>query len=58
MTDRKVKDTALTSYAWQRVPRQLLQDAQAKCRAERPPISLKWKLIELLEQWTYPDGKE
>lgn len=50
-TDRKVRGTPLTTYMWEKVPRALIQAAIAKCRAEQPPISLKWKLIELLRDW-------
>lgn len=49
--NRKVRGTELTTYNWERVPRQLLQKAMLKCRAQQPPISLKWKLIELLRNW-------
>lgn len=54
---RKVKNSPLTTYTWTQVPRQLVQDAIAKCRAESPPISLKWKLIQLLREWVYPMPK-
>ncbi len=49
--DRKVRGTDLTTYNWERVPRKLLNKAMLKCRAEQPPISLKWKLIQLLTAW-------
>lgn len=52
---RKVKGSTLTTYNWAQVPRQLLEDAQAKCRAQEPPISLKWQLIKLLKAWTYEE---
>lgn len=53
---RRVRGTALKSYLWERVPRQLLDDARAKCKRQDPPVFLKFKLIELLREWTYaPD---
>ena len=48
---RKVKDTDLTTYNWAQVPRRLVSQAIAKGQAEQPPISLKWKLIELVAAW-------
>jgi len=51
MTDRRTKGTDLQTYMWEKVPRRLLQRAMEKCRAQTPPISLKWKLIELLTKW-------
>ena len=54
--DRKVKGTHLVTYNWSLIPRKLLRDAQAKCRAEQPPIALKWKLIELVTFWLKGGG--
>ena len=56
MTDRKTKGTELQTYMWEKVPRRLLQRAFEKCRAQTPPISLKWKLIELLKTWVEADS--
>jgi hypothetical protein len=50
---RRVRGTALKTYMWERVPRQLLDDARAKCKRQDPPVFLKFKLIELLREWTY-----
>ena len=50
---RAVRNTALKSYLWERVPRQLLEDATAKARSMEPPQSLKSVLIHLLREWTY-----
>ena len=50
-SNRKTKGTRTTAYHWHGVPRELIERALAKCRAQEPPISLKWKLRELLEKW-------
>jgi hypothetical protein len=55
---RRVRGTALKTYMWERVPRQLLDDARAKCKRQDPPVFLKFKLIELLREWTYGDPLE
>ena len=54
---RAVRNTALKSYLWERVPRQLLEDATAKARAMEPPLSLKSLLVKLLREWTYSKGE-
>lgn len=51
---RTVKGTDETSYLLEKVPRQLFADAQSKCRQESPPTSLKWRILQLLTEWTYP----
>lgn len=55
---RAVKDSPLTTYLWERVPRQLLLDARAKCRRTIPRTSLKHRLIALLREWTYSTTDE
>lgn len=49
--DRRVKNSPLTSYIWEQVPRQLVADAKAK--ANREGTSIKHTLIRLLRDWTY-----
>ena len=51
---RKVKGTAEISVLLEKIPRQLIEDAKAKCRSDQPPTSLRWRLLELLKAWTYP----
>jgi len=47
----KRKGTALQNYTLEGAPRELLEEARAKARTEEPPISLKWKIIELLRAY-------
>lgn len=54
---RRVKNSALKTYLWERVPRQLLEDATAKAKAMEPPLSLKSLLVKLLREWTYGKAK-
>ena len=49
--NRKHAGTDLQTYTWEGVPRRLIQIAIVKCEQEKPPTSLKWKLIDLLEKW-------
>lgn len=37
----------------EKIPRQLVEDAKAKCKQQEPPRPLRWQIIELLKQWTY-----
>lgn len=39
------------TYLWEDVPRELMQKAKAKGRAQDPPVSVKWVLVKLLQQW-------
>lgn len=38
-------------YLLENVPRDLMTRAKGKARAQDPPVSVKWVLIKLLEQW-------
>jgi hypothetical protein len=55
MTKPRHKATEFTSYLWDKVPRDLIQRAIEKGKQQTPPISLKWKLIELLRNWVEAD---
>ena len=33
----------------EKIPRELVEAAKAKCKAEEPPVSLRWKVIQLLK---------
>lgn len=50
---RQVKGTAETTILLEKLPRQLIDDAKAKCKAEMPPMALKWKIVQLLKGWVY-----
>lgn len=52
-TPRTVKGTPEMTVLLEKIPRQLVEDAKAKCRETTPPIALKWKIVELLKAWTY-----
>ena len=52
---RKVKGSALQSYLWEQVPRQLLQDAKRKAHGQGS--SIKAELVRLLRDWTYAEDK-
>lgn len=50
------------TYTWENVPRELLDRARAKIAEEaratgKPPLPLKWKLIELVRAWLDPAPK-
>lgn len=51
--DRRVKGTKDISVLLEKVPRRLIEDARAKCKAESPSITLKGKILNLLTGWTY-----
>ncbi len=53
--NRSHKGTPLASYMLEGVSRRLIADARSKCKAQIPPITLKTKLVQLLENWTYSD---
>ena len=53
--NRRRKGTDFTAYLWDNIPRELIAKAKDKCRRQIPPISLKWKLIELLTKWIETD---
>lgn len=48
---RAVKGTDMITYNLVQVPRQLIEVAKAKCRAQDPPVSLRWQLTKLLRDW-------
>ena len=33
------------------MPRDLMSKAIERCQQEKPPIALKWKIIQLIEAW-------
>ena len=39
------------TYLLKRIPAELWEQAQAKAASQRPPISMRWALILLLESW-------
>ena len=47
---------ALMTYNLEGVPRALIEQARAKCRAQMPPTSVKAQLIRLLQGWV-SDGQ-
>lgn len=51
--DRRVKDTDQMTYLLEKAPRQLIEDARAKCKRQDPPESLKARILALLKEWTY-----
>lgn len=51
--NRSVKGTEDTTVLLEKIPRQLVDDAKAKCKTEQPPSALKWKIVELLGAWVY-----
>lgn len=50
MTDPTKKDIIL-----QHVDRVLFDRALAKCRRQEPPMTLKWKIVELVREWVESD---
>ena len=53
MRDRRVKNTEEMSYMLEKAPRRLLEDARKKCQTQDPPESLKYRILKLLQKWTY-----
>lgn len=51
---KSFKGTQQMSYLWEGIPRELIEKAHTKCRRQIPPVTLKWKLYELLHAWVYP----
>ncbi len=51
--DRRTRHTSLQSYLWEQVPRQLIEDAKRKAKAQTPPTNVKRVLVGLLRDWTY-----
>jgi hypothetical protein len=33
------------------IPRDLFDEALKLCRAQEPPLPLKWKIVELVREW-------
>lgn len=48
MTDKHV-------YLWEDIPRDLWARAQAKAKAQSPPMPIKWVLLRLLAEWVVYD---
>jgi hypothetical protein len=44
-------DPGEMKYLLENVPRDLIHRAKEKARLQDPPVSVKWVLIKLLEQW-------
>lgn len=51
MAKRQSKDAM---YLLKGIPQATWDQAKAKAAAERPPLSMKWVLIALLEKWVGP----
>lgn len=51
------KVNATQAYLLENAPRALIQDSIAKCKAQDPPRSLRYQILELLKQWTYGPSK-
>ena len=45
------KDQTTSTYLLRDVPRELWDRAQAKAASLRPPVSMRWLLMTLLEDW-------
>lgn len=48
---RAVRGTDSITVLLERIPRRLIEEAKAKCRSQVPPMALKWKIVELLQEF-------
>ena len=46
------------TYLLKGIPLDIWERAKVKARAERPPIAMRWVLIQLLEKWAGPAPKD
>lgn len=44
-----------TSYMINKIPNELRERVRAKCAEARPPLSMRWVILDLLGQWAPPN---
>ena len=45
------------TYLLKGIPPELWEEAQAKAASQRPPMSMRWALLLLLESWINAEGQ-
>lgn len=52
-----MKESTTTTVLMKAMPRALWKSAMAKARKEQPPVSMKWLVVRLLQQYLNPKGE-